>query len=66
MRYQYILTEIRDNVALIRFNRPKVRNALCQGLIGELRMALDAYEADDTVGAIVLTGDDRASPPAPI
>jgi enoyl-CoA hydratase len=60
MGYQYLLTEIRDNVALIRFNRPKMRNALCQGMISELRLALDAYEADDSVGAIVLTGDDQA------
>jgi enoyl-CoA hydratase len=60
MEYEYILTEVRDNVALIRFNRPNVRNALCQGLIGELRTALDAFEADSAIGAIVLTGDDRA------
>ena len=58
MQYQYILAEILGNVAVIRFNRPKVRNALCQGLISELRSALDAFEANEAVGAIVLTGDE--------
>ncbi len=49
MEYQHILTEIRDNVALIRFDRPKLRNRLCRDLIAELQVALDAYEADDTL-----------------
>ena len=60
MAYRYILTETLNNVGLIRFNRPELRNALCAEMIGELRSALDAFEADEAVGAIVLTGDDRA------
>jgi enoyl-CoA hydratase len=58
--YRYILTETLNNVGLIRFNRPELRNALCAEMIGELRKALDAFEADEAIGAIVLTGDDRA------
>jgi enoyl-CoA hydratase len=58
--YRYILTETPNNVGLIRFNRPELRNALCAEMIGELRSALDAFEADEAIGAIVLTGDDRA------
>ncbi len=60
MAYRYILTETVNNVGLIRFNRPEARNALCEGMIGELRTALDAFESDDAIGAIVLTGDERA------
>jgi enoyl-CoA hydratase len=58
--YRYILTEIVNNVGLIRFNRPEARNALCEGMIRELRTALDAFEIDEAIGAIVLTGDERA------
>jgi enoyl-CoA hydratase len=60
MVYQYILTEVRDAVGLIRFNRPQMRNALCLALITELRHALDMFEANDGIGAIVVTGDERA------
>jgi enoyl-CoA hydratase len=60
MSYQHIVTEIHSGVGLIRFNRPQARNALCQALIAELRTALDVFEADDAIGAIVLTGDERA------
>jgi enoyl-CoA hydratase len=60
MSYSFILTEIRGNVGLIRFHRPAVRNALCEDMVKELAGALDAFEADDAIGAIVLTGDERA------
>jgi enoyl-CoA hydratase len=56
MSDRLILTEVRDRVGLIRLNRPQARNALCAALIGELRRALDVFEADDTIGAIVVTG----------
>src|SRR6185312_11277938 len=48
------------NVGLIRLNRPKALNALDDDLIGELNTALDAFEADDAIGAIVITGSERA------
>jgi enoyl-CoA hydratase len=60
MTYQNILIETRDAVGLIRLNRPAALNALCDALIRELGLALDAFEADDTIGAVVITGSDKA------
>jgi enoyl-CoA hydratase len=60
MAYENILVETRGHVGLITLNRPKAMNALCAALIVELGQALDAFEADDEVGAIVLTGSDKA------
>lgn len=48
------------NVGFIQLNRPKALNALCDGLMREVGAALDAFEADGDVGAIVITGSDRA------
>ncbi|NXK56612.1 ECHM protein, partial [Chauna torquata] len=50
----------RGSVGLIRLQRPQALNALCDGLMEELRRALDAFEADAQVGAIVITGSDKA------
>ena len=60
MSYQTIIVETRENVGLITLNRPDALNALSQQLIGELGTALDIFEADDEVGAIVLTGSEKA------
>ena len=60
MTYENILVETRGRVGLIRLNRPKSLNALCAALIAELGQALDAFEADDGIGAIVLTGSEKA------
>ncbi|QHF03109.1 MULTISPECIES: enoyl-CoA hydratase [Pseudomonas syringae group] len=60
MLYETLLIEIRDKVALITLNRPKALNALNARLIDELNHALDAVEADGSVGCIVLTGSDKA------
>jgi enoyl-CoA hydratase len=60
MAYQNILVETHDAVGLIRLNRPAALNALCAALIGELGRALDAFETDDAIGAVVITGSDRA------
>lgn len=60
MRYENILVETRGAVGLITLNRPQALNALCDALIRELGQALDAFEADDAIGAIVLTGSDKA------
>ena len=60
MTYENILVETRGNVGLITLNRPKALNALSAGLIRDLGQALDAYEADATIGAIVVTGSERA------
>lgn len=60
MSYEHILVETREAVGLITLNRPQALNALCAALIEELGQTLDAFEADDAVGAIVLTGSDKA------
>ncbi|RAU23892.1 enoyl-CoA hydratase [Paramagnetospirillum kuznetsovii] len=60
MAFENISVETRGNVGLIALNRPQAMNALCAALISELGQALDAFEADDGIGAIVLTGSDKA------
>lgn len=62
-QYEHILVEKRgekNNVGFIQLNRPKALNALCDGLMREVGQALDAFEADSDVGAVVITGSDRA------
>ena len=60
MSYDTILVETRDAVGLITLNRPKALNALNNALMTELAAALDAFETDDAVGAVVLTGNEKA------
>ena len=60
MTFETILVEKRDRVGLVTLNRPKALNALCAQLIGELEQALNDLEADANIGAIVVTGSDRA------
>ena len=60
MAFENITVETRGNVGLIALNRPQAMNALCAALIAELGQALDGFEADDAIGAIVLTGSDKA------
>jgi enoyl-CoA hydratase len=60
MTYENILTETHERVGLVRLNRPKALNALSQALLSELMEALGAFDADPAIGAIVLTGDERA------
>lgn len=47
-------------MGFIQLNRPKALNALCNGLIVELNQALEAFEEDPAVGAIVITGGEKA------
>ncbi|OMJ15585.1 Enoyl-CoA hydratase, mitochondrial [Smittium culicis] len=58
--HKYILTEINDKVGIIRLNRPKALNALCNDLFTELNESLKDLDSNDQIGAIVLTGSDRA------
>ena len=60
MAYENILVETHGPVGLIRLNRPKALNALNAALIRDLGHALDAFEADAAIGAVVLTGSDKA------
>ncbi len=58
--YEHITLETRGPVGLLTLNRPKALNALCQKLTEEMTDALDRLEADDAVGAIVVTGSEKA------
>jgi len=60
MTYQNILVETRGAVGLITLNRPKALNALCDALVREMGAALDSFEADPAIGAVVITGSDKA------
>jgi enoyl-CoA hydratase len=60
MTYQNILVETRGSVGLITLNRPQALNALCDALIRELGTALDGFERDAAIGAVVITGSDKA------
>ncbi len=60
MPFQNIVVETRGAVGVVTFNRPKALNALNAALMGELRQALDGLEADPAIGAIVVTGGDKA------
>ena len=60
MTYENLLVETHGSVGLIRLNRPQALNALCAALMTELTQALDAFEKDDAIGAMVLTGSEKA------
>ena len=60
MAYEHILVETRGPVGLITLNRPKAMNALCADLAREIAEAVDVYEADETIGALVVTGSEKA------
>ena len=55
-----ILVSTKGRVGLITLNRPKALNALCDALVAELGQALDAFEADPQIGAVVITGSEKA------
>jgi len=60
MAFENIIVERRDAVGLITLNRPDALNALNPELIDELARAVDELEADDAIGALVLTGNEKA------
>jgi enoyl-CoA hydratase len=60
MTYQFISVEKRGRVGLVTLNRPKQLNALSPELMAELGQALRACDADEGVGAIVITGSEKA------
>jgi enoyl-CoA hydratase len=55
-----VLTEVHGRVGLIRINRPEVLNALNNDVIDGIGRAIDAFEASDAIGCIVLTGSEKA------
>ena len=60
MAYEHILVETRGPVGLITLNRPKAMNALCADLAREIAEAVDAYEVDEMIGALVVSGSEKA------
>ncbi len=60
MAFENILVETRGRVGLITLNRPKALNALNSALMAEIGAALDVFEADAAIGAVVITGSEKA------
>lgn len=60
MPYELILTETRGRVGLVTLNRPQAMNALNNQLLHELMDALDAFDKNDAIGAMVITGNEKA------
>ena len=60
MSESFIKVEVRGRVGLLTLNRPQVLNALSNEVIDELSAAVRAFEADDGIGAMVLTGSQKA------
>ncbi|MBN8999101.1 MAG: enoyl-CoA hydratase [Rhizobiales bacterium] len=60
MTYETVIVEERGAVGIVRLNRPQALNALSRQLIAELNAVLDAFEKDAAIGAVVLTGSEKA------
>ena len=60
MSFEMIIAEKRGRVGLITLNRPKALNALNDQVVDEIGAALDDFEADENIGAIVITGSEKA------
>jgi enoyl-CoA hydratase len=60
MSFETIIAEKKDGVGVITLNRPEALNALNTKLVSELNAALDDFEADSSIGCIVLTGSEKA------
>src|ERR1700704_1496007 len=58
--FEYIIVERKGAVGILRLNRPKMLNALSFGVFKEIAAAIDDLEADDQVGCIVVTGNEKA------
>jgi enoyl-CoA hydratase len=55
-----VLTDVADGVATLTLNNPAERNTLTAAMVEEIVAAMDAIEADESIGAVVVTG----TPPA--
>jgi enoyl-CoA hydratase/carnithine racemase len=60
MTYTMVLTEIRGRVGLVTLNRPQSMNAFNTVMLTELFDALEAFDKDENVGAMVVTGNEKA------
>ncbi len=59
MSYDHLIVETEGRVGIVTLHRPAARNALSTPLVNELGAALEAFEQDPAIGAIVLTGGDQ-------
>lgn len=55
-----VLTEVHGKVGLIRINRPEALNALNNDVVDGISHAIDRFEADENIGCMVLTGNEKA------
>ena len=60
MEYQTIIVETKEKVGVITLNRPKALNALNDQLMDELGVALSAFDQDQNIGCIIITGSEKA------
>ena len=60
MPYELILTETRGRVGLITLNRPQAMNALNNQLMREVMDALESFDRNHAIGAVVITGNEKA------
>jgi enoyl-CoA hydratase/carnithine racemase len=58
--YKTLIVESADGVTLVKLNRPEALNALNAELLTELARAIDAAEADEAIGCVVITGSEKA------
>ncbi|HIA48707.1 MAG TPA: enoyl-CoA hydratase/isomerase family protein [Candidatus Hydrogenedentes bacterium] len=56
MEYEHIIYEKEDGIATLTFNRPEILNAANMQMHGEIRSAMEDYNADDTLRVLILTG----------
>ena len=60
MSYETILVETKGKVGIVRLNRPQALNALNAQINADLTTAIDAFEADDAIGCVIITGSEKA------
>jgi len=60
MTYENIVVETKGRVGIIRLNRPQALNALNKALIAELTQSIEAFDGDDKIGCMLITGSDKA------
>lgn len=61
--YEFIKVEAtgeKKNIGLITLNRPKALNALCNQLMSEVNEAIQQFDKDESIGAVVITGNEKA------
>ena len=58
--YEMILTRVESRVGIVQINRPDALNALNSQVLSEITAALRAFDGDDTVGCMILTGNEKA------